>query len=261
MKDNSMPVIAGLVLAIVFVLAILVLTIGIFNYNWFDFFSKNSYVKYIPEKKSVFTKVDATNDMNKSGAQNGSTLVQKIVINNKNVLINVADDNIQKIENNKATTKFSKHSTVQVKKDASFDNKTEKIYAKGSNLKDQNFHSLGEFVSDEESQYRYSLIRNLRLKTVVINSITKGNGVSQEYFKVAYQNNMIPAKILIQLVESKEFRNLIPKKYLTREFEMSGFKNGESVEFKNIEIKNLLEEWCAGRLTPVQKAWSTKAEK
>ena len=95
---------------------------------------------------------------------------------------------------------------------------------------EQNFHSLGEYVSTDEYEYRKALTNNLVINTVVIDKLSKGNGISQEFFKVAYQANMIPAKILADIVESKEFRDLIPKEMLAREMN-SQIKPGEQVVF------------------------------
>ena len=135
------------------------------------------------------------------------------------------------------------------------------VYSKGSSLPDQSFDSYGEYISQEEYNYRVALIKNLILKTVIIDKLTKGNGISQEFFKVVYIDKMIPAKILEDLVESKEFRNLIPEKYQKDEIKLKGLAKGEKIVFKNQNIKNLLILWSQGRLTPIQKAWKVKAEK
>ena len=135
------------------------------------------------------------------------------------------------------------------------------IYAKGSNLPNQTFDSLGEYVSNDDYNYRVSIIKSLSIKTIVINKLTPGNGISQEYFKVCYLTKMIPAKILGELVESKEFRNLIPRKFLSDEIKIKGLKNGDSVKIPNDKIKDLLILWTLGRLSPVQKAWKVKAVK
>lgn len=134
-------------------------------------------------------------------------------------------------------------------------------YSKGSGLPDQTFDSYGEYISQEEYNYRLTLIKNLAIKTVIIDKLTKGNGISQEFFKVAYINKMIPAKILEDIVESKEFRELIPEKYRKDEIKLKGLSKGEKVVFNNQYIKNLLILWSQGRLTPIQKAWKVKAEK
>jgi hypothetical protein len=137
----------------------------------------------------------------------------------------------------------------------------EKIYAKGSNLPDQKFHSFGEYITIEEMKYRKELVKNLKIKTIVIDKLTKGNGISQEYFKIAYLNKMIPAKILEVIVESEEFRDLIPKKFLTDEVKIKGLSKGSAVIIKNESIIEILDLWTLGRLTPVQKAWSVHAIK
>lgn len=136
-----------------------------------------------------------------------------------------------------------------------------KTYSKGSSIPDQTFDSYGEYISEEEYNYRLALIKNLTIKNVIIDRLTKGNGISQEFFKVVYIDKMIPAKILDDLVESKEFRNLIPEKYRKNEIKTKGLAKGEKVVFNNQSIKDLLILWSQGRLTPVQKAWEVKAEK
>ena len=96
---------------------------------------------------------------------------------------------------------------------------------------------------------------------MIIDKLTKGNGISQEFFKVEYIDKMIPAKVLEDVVESKEFRNLIPEKFRKDEIKLKGLTKGEKVVFNNQNIKNLLILWSQGRLTPIQKAWKVKAEK
>jgi hypothetical protein len=135
-----------------------------------------------------------------------------------------------------------------------------KTYSKGSSLPDQDFDSYGEYVSAEEYQYRISLIQGLTIKTVVINRLTAGNGVSQEFFRVVYINKMIPARILEEIVESKEFRNLIPRRFLTDEVRTRGLGDNNSIRFENEDIRQLLLLWSLGRLTPFDKAWRVKAE-
>jgi len=239
MKDKSLPVIIVLSVFIFLFLAGFTITVGVFQFNWFGINQPNNFVRLVKEKKELFTRVDQSSDINtKSKLENKTEMIKDILKDGNKKFLNLKNVN---------------------KKDASSDIKFAYSKGKGSGLKDQEFHSLGEFVSDEEASYRKSLVKNLRIKTIRIDKITKGNGVSQEYYKVAYQYEMIPAKILEQLVESKEFRTLIPKKYLTKEFEVIGFKANEFVEFKNTDIKSLLKEWCLGRLSPVQKAWQVKA--
>lgn len=135
------------------------------------------------------------------------------------------------------------------------------IYAKGSSLPDQSFDSYGEYISSEEYNYRLTLIKNLIVKSVIIDKLTTGNGISQEFFKVVYLNKMIPSKILEEIVESKEFRDLIPSKFRKNEIKINGLSKGETVTFNNKNIKKLLILWSHGRLTPIQKAWKVKAEK
>lgn len=125
----------------------------------------------------------------------------------------------------------------------------------------QNFHSLGEYVSAEELEYRLELIGKLTINTIVIDKLSKGNGISQEFFRVAYVENMIPSKVLKDIVESKEFRDLIPSQYLNKEGKTTNvLPQGEKVTFNAVAIKNLLELWSEGKLTPVQKAWAVGAE-
>lgn len=125
---------------------------------------------------------------------------------------------------------------------------------------EQNFHSLGEYVSFDEKEYRFELINRLSINTVVIDKLSRGNGISHEFFKVAYQTNMIPAKILIDIVESKEFRDLIPAEYLKKEISTQ-LKDGEKVVFTASAVRNLLVLWGEGKLTPYQKVWLVKAER
>jgi hypothetical protein len=123
------------------------------------------------------------------------------------------------------------------------------------------FHSSGEYISEEEYIYRISVIKNLVIKTVVIDKLTKGNGISQEFFKVAYLSNMIPAKVLGEVVESRDFRLLIPQKYLNEETKINGLLKNDKVIIKNTDTAELLVLWAKGGLAPVQKAWETHAEK
>ncbi len=122
------------------------------------------------------------------------------------------------------------------------------------------FHANGEYISDEEYLYRLSLIKNLRIKTVVVDSLTKGNGIAQEFYRTVFLSEMIPAKVLEPLVESRQFRELIPKEKLESELKVS-LKKGEKIIFKNTDIKDLLVLWSHGKLVPYQKAWITKADK
>ena len=128
-------------------------------------------------------------------------------------------------------------------------------------MNQQNFHSLGEYVSAEELQYRSELIGKLTINTIVIDKLSKGNGISQEFFRVAYVEKMIPSKVLRDIVESKEFRDLIPAQYLNNEGKTAKVLSaGEKVTFNAFAIKNLLELWSEGKLTPVQKAWLVGAD-
>lgn len=128
-------------------------------------------------------------------------------------------------------------------------------------MNQQNFHSLGEYVSADELKYRSELIGKLTINTIVIDKLSKGNGISQEFFRVAYVEKMIPSKVLRDIVESKEFRDLIPSQYLNKEGAIAKvLAPGEKVTFNAFAIKNLLELWSEGKLTPVQKAWLVGAD-
>ncbi len=128
-------------------------------------------------------------------------------------------------------------------------------------MNQQNFHSLGEYVSADELKYRSELIGKLTINTIVIDKLSKGNGISQEFFRVAYVEKMIPSKVLRDIVESKEFRDLIPAQYLNKEGATAKvLAEGEKVTFNAFAIKNLLELWSEGKLTPVQKAWLVGAD-
>ncbi len=126
---------------------------------------------------------------------------------------------------------------------------------------DVNFHSLGEYVSKEEYEYRLSLIKELKIKTIVIDSLKKGNGIPEEYFYIAYSKKMIPSKVLSDIVGSEEFRKLIPEKYLSNDIKTKGLDKGDSVVIKNKDLKNLLILWSLGRLSPVEKAVAVGAYK
>lgn len=125
---------------------------------------------------------------------------------------------------------------------------------------DKNFNSWGEYISEEESQYRALVVDNLKIKSIVIDHLSPGNGVSQEFFKVAYQTKMIPSRILEELVESREFRELIPAKYLKKETALKDIKRGVYIKFEKREVEKLLQVWSKGQLTPIQKAWAVGAE-
>jgi hypothetical protein len=221
MKNNLLYII-GSILA---VLGLIILALGIFQFRWFDkYFDKNNNYKVISESLKKLS---------------------------------------EEAEAKKTTEVKKEEKKPEIKKDfkASAKNNNVSIYAKGSSLPSQNFDSLGEYISNEEYNYRANLIDNLKIKTIVINKLTPGNGVSQEFFKVAYREKMIPAKILEDIVESKEFRNIIPQKYLKTEVKNAGLKSGETIVFPNTKVRDILFLWCLGRLTPVSKAWKVKAEK
>ena len=59
---------------------------------------------------------------------------------------------------------------------------------------------------------------------------------------------MIPAKILGEIVECKEFRNLIPKKFLSEEIKTRGLQKGEAVTIPNNKVKDILFLWTLGKL-------------
>ncbi|OHD16020.1 MAG: hypothetical protein A2086_04870 [Spirochaetes bacterium GWD1_27_9] len=236
------------IVILIFVVFIsLVFSIGIHYFDWFNLKEKNSYVKYIPSEKqqvnvNTVKNKDITTDTEKI-LQKKEILKEKKIVENKIIQDKISE---KKFENKK------------IKKIIDI---TTDTYVKDLNLPNQNFHSFGEYISQEESRYRISLIKNLKIKTIIINSLTKNNGVTQEFYRIVYSTKMIPAKILDQIVESKEFRDLIPKKYLSKEVEFGGLKKGEYIKFKNTDIKNILIQWTQGRLTPIQKAWEVKAEK
>lgn len=125
--------------------------------------------------------------------------------------------------------------------------------------KERDFHSYGQYISADEYKYRLAVINNLKIKTIVIDAVSAGNGISQEYYKVAYNEKMIPAKILDEIITSKEFRSLIPKQYLDIENKLAKFPKDGKVSFNNNDIKQLLILWSQGKLTPTQKAWSVNA--
>lgn len=225
-----------------------VFLVGIFHFGWFKNNKENNYTIYIPK----LTKTQSTTDMTKKYSSEKKDITDSI--------IDLSGD--QKILKNKKESKDLKYTLNSKTQNQIFtkkENSDDSSFGKGSNLNSQEFHSLGELITEEEHKYRLSLVNNLKIKTVIIDSITKGNGVSQEYYKVVYKTNMIPAKILNDIINTKEFRKLIPNKYLSKEFELSGLKKGERITFKNSDIKNILIQWTLGRLTPIEKAWESKA--
>lgn len=212
------------------------------------------YIKnYFNKEKKVLNQYEVLNRdklVLKENPTNENNEIENKTIEEKEIK---TQENIKKIET--STDNKVEKVTYKIK------NTTEdKFFAKGSSFDDIDFNALGEYVSKEEKEYRYSIIKNLKIKTVIIDYLTQGNGISHEFYKVAYKEKMIPAKILDQLIESKEFRDLIPKKYLKKE-KIITLKSGEKIEFPNQKISELLFLWCEGRLTPIQKAWQTKAIK
>ncbi|HOJ64217.1 MAG TPA: hypothetical protein PLE45_07325 [Spirochaetota bacterium] len=263
-------VIIFLIISMIVVLILIGLIIAFFflDLNWFKK-PENNYVKY--EKKEVIDKksIDSTSDIiSKKDSYKVETTTTTITIaqtsstttttieNKKMLTTKTEKENIDSKKDK--DKKFKEYKEISIKDDVIVtDENKSAIYT----IKLDSFHSNGEYVSEEEYKYRVSLVNNLQIKTVVIDSLTKGNGVSQEFYKVVYQNKMIPAKILDEIVESKEFRSLIPEKYLKDEIKIKGLPSGEKIVFKNEDIKNLLILWTKGKLTPFQKAWLTKAEK
>ncbi|MCK4798426.1 MAG: hypothetical protein KAT05_13685 [Spirochaetes bacterium] len=252
-------IVIPIIIFIFIIVVAIVLLIGIYHFNWFNR-PENSYTKFASQIK--FGKLDFT-DVTEDITQ----LIDKEDIDKENEDIIEDDDRRDK----KVSYEFKKKETIKKVNSKYLSVKTRgqtrfsssyssPKYSKGSNLPDQSFNSLGEYISEEEKQYRITLIKNLIIKTIVIDNLTKGNGISQEFFKVAYIEKMIPAKILEQIVESKEFRNLMPKKYLKKEIKTKGLAKGETVKFKSNDIKDILILWSLGRLTPIQKAWVVKAE-
>lgn len=249
--------ILGLLLVVV-----LALLIGRYYFGWFPSKSDN-FLKYVPEKsinigaEDVFPKSEITPQVEKAAkktpAKNtpdvaGSSSVKKEIpdtVTHKNTEIKkiVPADGTQVV-------KVQENPVIATRVMKRFD------------FSGQNFHSLGEFVSPEEKNYRLELIDDLTISTIVIDRLSKGNGISQEFYKVAFKSNMIPSKVLKDIVESSEFRSLIPEKMLKKEGRTANdLKNGETVVFSGSAIENLLILWSAGKLTPVQKAWIVGVEK
>jgi hypothetical protein len=244
MKNNIILIIIG----IIFTLALIILLLGIFQFKWFDkyFENKNNYQVLTENLKLMNEKKEA--EKNQTEETKEQTKETKTEVKTNEIKKTIKPELKEK------------SSLTPMTQDKNIKNKIY-IYAKGSNLPNQTFDSLGEYVSNDDYNYRVTIIKSLNIKTVVINKLTPGNGISQEYFRVCYLAKMIPAKILTEVVESKEFRNLIPKKFLSDEVKTKGLKNGDSVKIPNDKIKDLLLLWTLGRLSPVQKAWKVKAVK
>lgn len=259
---NSKVIIPILIYILLVIIAI-TLIIFIFYYNPFknNYISNNTYNKIQSNiDKLQSQKEEEAADLTRSKDESDDKMTAKTT-----PLINKKSSYDTKIDTEKPKTKYQVQSQTTYKgkpeKIAYTKTSTKETYSKGSSIPDQSFDSYGEYISNEEYNYRVTLIKNLMIKTVVIDRLTKGNGISQEFFKVVYIDKMIPAKILDDLVESKEFRNLIPDKYRKNEIKIKGLAKGEKVVFNNQNIKDLLILWSQGRLTPVQKAWDVKAEK
>ncbi len=267
---NSKKIIPLLIYILLVIIAITVI-IFIFYYNPF----KDNYTSYNTYSKiqSNIDKLESQKNVKVAESSKLKDVTDDIKLTKTTPLIN---KKIDKIDDKKSTNDIKKdikisNAQYQVNNKTVQKGKPEKItytkptskeiYSKGSSLPDQSFDSYGEYISEAEYNYRVTLIKNLSIKTVIIDRLTTGNGISQEFFKVVYIDKMIPAKILDDLVESKEFRNLIPGKYRQNEIKTKGLAKGEKVIFDNQNIKNLLILWSQGRLTPVQKAWEVKAEK
>lgn len=263
---------SGVIIFLIISMIIVLLLIGlIFFFFFFDLklFSKpqNNYVKY--EKKEVIKdkKEEDISDLSSDESKKIvlTTTTSTTIIQNKEIL----KEKKEELKSQKDYTDLTSDKNKRFKKYEDGENKikddvvvtNEKTKSVPYTIKIDSFHSSGEYISDEEHQYRLSLVNNLIIKTVIIDSLTNGNGVSQEFYKVVYQSNMIPAKILEEIVESKEFRKLIPSKYLKEEIKIKGLPDGEKIVFKNSDIRDLLIIWTKGKLTPFQKAWVTKAEK
>ncbi|HPO50205.1 MAG TPA: hypothetical protein PLO89_07785 [Spirochaetota bacterium] len=258
---------------LIIVLLFAVIAVGVYYFDWFKTKKSSDYLVFVPNFS------DWNEDENIYSSDRSSDVIVKKVIKNKNQnnfhkIYDKQNKNIE-IRNNdtiKFDVKKSQEENLSEKlKDNKFshsENKKEKVlvdlssdmrFGKGSDLSIQNFHSLGELVNEEEYNYRLSLIKNLKIKTVVIDSITEGNGVTQEYYKIVFKTNMIPAKVMDNIINTKEFRNLIPEKYLKKETSILKLKKGEKIVFKNSDIKDILFQWCIGRLTPIEKAWRSNA--
>lgn len=260
-------IVIPLLVVIIIIIISITLIIGIYYFNWFNK-SENNYTKIDDE---IITELIYHDDLT---TDNSFTIVKDKSKNSSS-----RDDFLEKaskfklhIEKDQSKTNFKdnnlknmpvKSISKQIKSVSSGLKKTHHIdiYSKGSNISDQEFDSYGEYISEDEYQYRVSLIKNLFVKTIIVDKLTQGNGISQEYFKVVYLNKMIPAKILDDIVESKQFRKLIPKKYIVVETTIKHLPKGEKIIFNNHDIKELLILWSLGRLTPIQKAWEVKADK
>lgn len=245
---KSMKIIVFLIISMIIVILLIV---GIILLFFFDFYPqikpKNNYVTYdkikiLEDKKNI---IDLSNDKTSLSL---TTTTTTITSTSTTTIITKIIDKDRKIKEDQ------KNININIKDDIFVTNENNIL------IKD-NFHSFGEYISKEEYNYRVSLIKNLRIKTVIIDYLTKGNGVSQEFFRVVYKENMIPVKILEKIVESKEFRELIPSKYLKDEIKIKGLEKGESIVFTNENIKKLLILWSKSALTPYQKIWLTNAEK
>jgi len=244
------------------VLLSIIFIVGIYFFNWFGLNKGNNYSINFPNKE-IESKVLKDNDLNKIKNEIIDVEKNKKAINDVKVNSEITTTTIAKvltkISNNNASAEdkskiFTKESTSNINKDGS-------LITNGFVFSNnQTFHSYGEYISAEEYKYRLALINNLKIKTVAVDSITKGNGISQEFYKIAYNEKMIPAKALGDIVESKEFRDLIPKNLLAIEDKISVLKKGESITFKNEDLKNLLLLWSQGKLATIQKAWKVKAD-
>lgn len=222
-------------LLIILLLLILLLIISIFFLD-----IKSFFVKDRSEKKYKFLNTDQITVNNEKKEQSDG--ISKKEEDEKNFSL-IAEKEIKSSE---------------ISKKAELKEIGNEFFSKGATLEDYNFNALGEYVSEDEKKYRYEVIKNLKIKTIIIDYLTPGNGVTQEFYKVSYKEKMIPAKILDQLIESNEFRNLIPEKYLKNEKSIK-LKNNEKIIFHNYKISHLLLLWCEGKLTPIKKAWQTQA--
>ena len=280
-----------------FVVSMSVLLIGIYYFDWFKRENVNNYAIYIAKNYSNndqkndrsdkivintvnSVKKDLTTDKlsyekvldinTKKGLTIPNSDISNIVSTKKIEIepkldsprLNSRDSNTFPIKNIiKKDNLLSQNLALTNKTKTSLKKETDSkdTFGKGSNLDKQEFHSLGEHISEEEYNYRLALIKDLKIKTVVIDSITKGNGVSQEYYKIVFKTNMIPAKVMDSVIISNEFRSLIPDQYLKKERETITLKKGEKIVFENSAIRDILIKWTLGRLTPVEKAWESNA--
>lgn len=273
------------------ILTVLILLVGKYYFGWFKT-DTNNYVRYTPQpiETQKFSSINQeeiallNNEINKDQTRDD---IPKNFSNKKKIFENEKENSnntvkkekriaYQQMEERKGIQRLASSQKQPLPK-TPLPSQEEKIARNGISpqrgkssslsrefplvLNEQNFHSLGEYVSKEEKWYRNELIGQLTVNTIVIDRLSKGNGISQEFYRVAYIMNMIPSKILKDIVESKEFRDLIPKNLVEKEGHTTNdLKSGETVTFSAFSIKKLLILWSEGKLTPIQKAWLVGAE-